>query len=82
MKMTRKTVAEIASVIKARLKLQSTRRKMVEEFGLEFEDMESLNSTEFFGVYNLWTPDKQKDFLVALGGRTNLRETKELVEGV
>jgi len=69
----------IVNIIEQRIKLQSTARA-IEAFGVKFVNVKFFNSNDFKKLYNSWDDSKKKNFLITLGGKTNLNQTKTFIE--
>jgi hypothetical protein len=70
----------IEDVIKANLETQSVQRALKEKFGLLKSSFDVLINTKYISNYIKWPEDKQKDFIVTIGGKVNFKKTKSFIE--
>jgi hypothetical protein len=70
----------VEDVIKANLETQSVQRALKEKFGLLKSSFDVLTNTRYISNYLIWSKDKQKDFIVTIGGKVNFKKTKSFIE--
>jgi hypothetical protein len=70
----------VEDVIKANLETQSVQRALKEKFGLLKSSFEVLTNTRYISNYLIWPKEKQKDFIVTIGGKVNFKKTKSFIE--
>ena len=67
---------DIAPVIKQRILLQSTQESIKRNFNLYLPDIQSITKPSFLLSYEKWPEEKQKQFLITIGGPINVGYTK------
>jgi hypothetical protein len=70
-----KTENNVEHVITQRLNLETNRRILSNEFGIDFTNLTKFNSKQFLNLYSTWEPSKRNKFIVIIGGRTNFSKT-------
>ena len=71
----------IKQVIKQRLAMQSTAKTLWQDFQLP-QNLDYILNPSFTTKYKNWPQEKQKKFIILLGGRINFKQTKELIENM
>ncbi len=68
---------DLTTIINQRLKHQSTRTHIDEEFGLYLPSADYLKKNQvFLKTFHAWPENKQKRFISLLGGRVNFELTE------
>lgn len=72
----------IEQVMKERLKYQSTTRALENYLGIVAFDFNYFTKPSFLDTYKTWPLNKQTQFLTIIGGKTNVKETKNYFENL
>lgn len=73
-------MSNIASVIKQRVAMQSTGKNLEEKFKIKTPTLDYFQSKSFQSIYNQWTEEMKKDFVILVGGKINFKTTKNFIE--
>lgn len=76
----KKIEISIENVIKDRLNLQSNQRILLNEFNIKNPAVIFNNINNVTESYKRWNEEKQKKFLITLGGKINFNKTKKFIE--
>lgn len=69
----------IVDVVKQRLNLQTVQRNITNKFDILFPNVDKFRQSAFLKTFASWDQDKQKAFLIELGGQVNLQRTKDWI---
>jgi hypothetical protein len=75
-----KNKIDVEIVVKDRLRLQSVQRNFFDSFGILFPTLEKFKHNSFLHQYNKWELEQKNKFLIELGGKTNLKQTKQWID--
>ncbi len=67
----------IAEVVEQRLKLQTVQKNISNKFDILFPSIDKIKQSAFLQKFSSWDADRQKSFLIELGGQINIGRTKD-----
>jgi hypothetical protein len=70
----------IEDTIKMNLCTQSAQKVLKDKFGLFNYNFDTIFSTKYIANYLKWNEQKQKEFIIIIGGKVNFKKTKSLIE--
>lgn len=79
---TRKLIFPLEQTIELNLSLQSTSKKLSEEFKIYKPSLNLFKSKRFLDYYQRWNEQMKKDFILTIGGAKNYKKTKGFLDSL
>lgn len=70
----------LEDIIRARLKMQSTQRKLDSNFNIRDLSFETISDSRFIKKFKSWELSKRKDFIYTIVGPVNMAKTFQYFE--
>lgn len=67
----------IEEVVVQRLNLQTVQKNITNRFDILFPTIDKFKQSSFLSKFSSWNIDRQKAFLIELGGQINIDRTKD-----
>ena len=77
-----RTNVNVEETAKQRLCLQSVQKNISSYCGILFPTLDKFKDKNFLTKFSAWSPDKQKQLLIELGGPANYGHTRYWMNGL
>lgn len=79
---TRKLIFPLEQTIELNLSLQSTSKKLSQQFKIYKPSLNLFKSKRFLDYYQRWNEEMKKDFILTIGGAKNYKKTKGFLDSL
>jgi len=80
--MKRTLIFPLEQTIESNLSLQSTSKKLLQEFKIYKPSLALFKSKRFLDYFNTWEDERKKDFILTIGGMKNYKKTKVFLDNL
>ena len=77
-----KVIFPLEQAIELNLSLQSTSKKLSEQFKIYKPSLNLFKSKRFLDYYQRWNDGMKKDFILTIGGAKNFKKTKGFLDSL
>jgi hypothetical protein len=80
--MKRTLIFPLEQTIESNLSLQSTSKKLLQEFKIYKPSLALFKSKRFLDYFNTWEDERKKNFILTIGGIKNYKKTKVFLDNL
>jgi hypothetical protein len=80
--MKRTLIFPLEQTIESNLSLQTTSKKLCEQFKIYKPSLALFKSKRFLNYFTTWDEQRKKDFILTIGGIKNYKKTKSFLDNL